>query len=217
MKKISNVLFLSILGAATLTSCQNDDKESKEKEEVRGINLAYMDTTVSAQEDFFRYVNGKWVDSTEIPSDQTTWGSFMELRERTDEDAMAILEGASANDSLDPSSDQAKAVYLYKTIMDTVARNEKGVEPVKPYLAKVDAIENKEDLQEFLTEMQQYGGAGFFSFGVRADAKNSNMNAAYLYPAGLGLPDRDYYVADDSDSKEKREKYKEHITRYRLF
>ena len=78
MKKISNVLFLSILGAATLTSCQNDDKESKEKEEVRGINLAYMDTTVSAQEDFFRYVNGKWVDSTEIPSDQTTWGSFME-------------------------------------------------------------------------------------------------------------------------------------------
>ena len=213
MKKISNVLFLSILGAATLTSCQNDDKESKEKEEVRGINLAYMDTTVSAQEDFFRYVNGKWVDSTEIPSDQTTWGSFMELRERTDEDAMAILEGASANDSLDPSSDQAKAVYLYKTIMDTVARNEKGVEPVKPYLAKVDAVENKEDLQEFLTEMQQYGGAGFFSFGVRADAKNSNMNAAYLYPAGLGLPDRDYYVADDSDSKEKRGKYKEHITR----
>ena len=143
MKKISNVLFLSILGAATLTSCQNDDKESKEKEEVRGINLAYMDTTVRAQEDFFRYVHGKWVDSTEIPSDQTTWGSFMELRERTDEDAMAILEGASANDSLDPSSDQAKAVYLYKTIMDTVARNEKGVEPVKPYLAKVDAVENK--------------------------------------------------------------------------
>ncbi|TDN95196.1 putative endopeptidase [Salegentibacter sp. 24] len=213
MRKITNVLFLTVLGAATLTSCQNEVKESKEKEEVRGINLAYMDTTVSPQEDFFRYVNGKWVDSTEIPSDQTTWGSFMELRERTNKDALALLEKASTSDSLDPTSDQAKAVYLYNTIMDTLARNEKGVDPVKPYLAQVDSIRNIEDLQEFLTEMQQYGGVGFFSFGVRADAKNSNMNAAYLYPSGLGLPDRDYYVSDDSDSKEKREKYKEHITR----
>ena len=188
MKKITKVMFLSVLGAATLSSCQDNEKEQTEKEEVHGINLAYMDTTVAPQDDFFKYVNGKWVDSTEIPSDQTTWGSFMELRERTDEDAMALLESASKNDSLDPSSDQAKAVYLYNTIMDTVARNEKGVEPVKPYLAKVEAISNKEDLQDFLTEMQQYGGAGFFSFGVRSDAKNSNMNAAYLYPSGLGLP-----------------------------
>lgn len=213
MKKITKVMFLSVLGAATLSSCQDNEKEQTEKEEVHGINLAYMDTTVAPQDDFFKYVNGKWVDSTEIPSDQTTWGSFMELRERTDEDAMALLESASKNDSLDPFSDQAKAVYLYKTIMDTVARNKKGVEPVKPYLEKVEAISNKEDLQDFVTEMQQYGGAGFFSFGVRSDAKNSNMNAAYLYPSGLGLPDRDYYVADDADSKEKREKYKQHITR----
>ncbi|WP_372920471.1 M13 family metallopeptidase, partial [Salegentibacter sp.] len=213
MKKITNVLLYSFLGAAVVSGCKNDNEGSVEKEEIHGINLAYMDTTVSPKDDFFRFVNGKWVDSTEIPEDQTTWGSFMELRETTDTDALALLEGASANDSLDPESDQAKAVYLYKTIMDTVSRNEQGVEPVKPYLAKVDSIENKEDLQAFLTEMQQYGGSGFFSFGVRADAKNSNQNAAYLYPAGLGLPDRDYYVADDSDSKEKREKYKEHITR----
>ncbi len=213
MKKISNVLFYSFLGAAVVSGCKNDNEGSVEKEEIHGINLAYMDTTVSPKDDFFRFVNGKWVDSTEIPEDQTTWGSFMELRQTTDADALALLEGASTNDSLDPNSDQAKAVYLYKTIMDTVSRNEQGVEPVKPYLAKVDAIQNKEDLQAFLTEMQQYGGAGFFSFGVRADAKNSNQNAAYLYPSGLGLPDRDYYVADDADSKEKREKYKEHITK----
>ena len=213
MKKITNVLFYSFLGAAVVSGCKNDNEKSVEKEEIHGINLAYMDTTVSPKDDFFRFVNGKWVDSTEIPEDQTTWGSFMELRQTTDADALALLEGASNSDSLDPESDQAKAVYLYKTIMDTTSRNELGVEPVKPYLAKVDAIQDKEDLQAFLTEMQQYGGAGFFSFGVRADAKNSNQNAAYLYPAGLGLPDRDYYVADDADSKEKREKYKEHITK----
>lgn len=212
MKKITNVLFYLFLGAAVVSGCKNDNEDSVEKEEIHGINLAYMDTTVSPKDDFFRFVNGKWVDSTEIPKDQSTWSGFMELRQTTDADALALLEGASTSDSLDPNSDQAKAVYLYKTIMDTASRNEQGVEPVQPYLAKVDAIKNKEDLQDFLTEMQQYGGAGFFSFNVRADAKNSNQNAAYLYPSGLGLPDRDYYVADDADSKEKREKYKEHIT-----
>lgn len=214
MKK-RNLFALSMAASAVLASC-GADKDTK-TEEPRGINLAYMDTTVSPKDDFFRYVNGKWLDSTEIPADKTTWGSFNELREKTDADALALLEKAANDENLDASSDQAKAVYLYKTIMDTVTRNKQGIDPIKPYLAKIEAIKNKEDLQQYLTEMQLYGGGGFFSFGVRADAKDSNMNAAYLYPGGLGLPDRDYYVASDSDSQEKRELYKEHVTRMLQF
>lgn len=213
MKKITNAMILSFIGAAVVTGCNDDDKKVVVNEEPRGINLAYMDTTVSPKDDFFRYVNGKWVDSTEIPGDQTTWGSFNELRKNTDSSALALLEKASKDKNLDASSDQAKAVYLYQSIMDTVARNEKGVEPLKPYLDKIETIKNKEDLQKFLTEMQQYGGAGFFGFTVQSDAKDSNANAAYLYPSGLGLPDRDYYVGEDADSKDIREKYKSHITR----
>lgn len=214
MKK-TNLLALSLVASAAFTSCIAD-KEAK-AEAPRGINLAYMDTTVSPKQDFFRYVNGKWLDSTEIPADKTRWGSFNELRQKTDADALALLERAANDENLDASSDQAKAVYLYKTIMDTVNRNEQGIEPIKPYLEKIAAIQNKEDLQQYLTEMQLYGGGGFFSFGVRADAKDSNMNAAYLYPGGLGLPDRDYYVSEDSDSKEKRELYKQHISRMLQF
>lgn len=210
MRKI-NILLLTMLSSVLFIGC-GADKEPK-NEENRGINIAYMDTTVNPENDFFRFVNGKWLDSTEIPSDKTTWGSFNELREKTDADALALLEGASSNQELDSGSDQAKAVYLYQTIMDTVTRNQQGIKPVEPYLARIEAIQNKEDLQEYLTAMQLYGGGGFFSFGVRADAKNSNQNAAYIYPGGLGLPDRDYYVADDADSKEKRELYKQHITR----
>jgi len=213
MKKLTNAMILSFIGAAVVTGCNNDDKKMAVKEEPRGINLAYMDTTVSPKDDFFRYVNGKWVDSTEIPGDQTTWGSFNELRKNTDSSALALLEKASKDKNLDASSDQAKAVYLYQSIMDTVARNQKGVEPLKPHLEKIEAIQNKEDLQKYLTEMQQYGGAGFFGFTVRSDAKDSNANAAYLYPSGLGLPDRDYYVGEDGDSRDIREKYKTHITR----
>ncbi|MBT8296275.1 MAG: M13 family metallopeptidase [Gramella sp.] len=210
MKKINRFLLLSAVGAGLFTAC-NDDKKVDEKEEVHGINLAYMDTTSSPQEDFFRYVNGAWLDSTEIPDDRTRWGSFDELRQRTDEDALALLEKMANKENLDGKTDQGKAVFLYKSIMDTVTRNEQGVAPVQPYLAKIEAIQSKEDLQDFLTEMSEYGSAGFFSFSVGADSKNSNINAAYLYPSGLGLPERDYYLLDDSDSKDKRKKYKEYI------
>ncbi|WP_405200283.1 M13 family metallopeptidase [Christiangramia sp. LLG6405-1] len=212
MKRINRILFLSVLSAGMFTACNDDEKRTEEKDdEIHGINLAYMDTSTTAKEDFFRYVNGRWLDSTEIPGDRTRWGSFDELRQRTDEDALGLLEKTASSDSLDASTDQAKAVYLYKSIMDTVARNEQGIEPVKPYLAKIDSIQNKEDLQNFLVEMSEYGSAGFFSFGVGADSKNSDMNAAYLNPSGLGLPERDYYLQNDSDSKETRTKYKTYV------
>lgn len=208
MKKLSNVFFLSFLGATLVTGCKNDDKKMTVEEENHGINLAYMDTTVSPKEDFFRYVNGKWSDSTEIPDEYTTWGSFNELRKATDEDALSILENATKSDSLDKSSDQAKAVYMYESMLDTVTRNNKGIEPLKPYLAKIDSIQNIKDLQKYLTNMQEFGGAGFFNFYVGADAKDSNKNVGYIYPAGLGLPDRDYYLMEDSSTKDTREKYK---------
>lgn len=209
MKTLKKLFFLPLVFLGFL-GCEEDNTE-EQKEEIHGINLAFMDTTVRPQDDFFRYVNGTWLDNTEIPADETSWGSFNELRETTNENVLALLREAAANDSLDPQSDQAKAVNLYKTIMDTATRNQKGIAPLEPFLTKISAIENKEDLQEYLTEMQEYGGGGFFSFGVRADRKNSDMNAAYLYASGLGLPDREYYVADDTDSEEKRERYKEHI------
>lgn len=213
MKKLTNIMLLSAFGAFVATACKSDDKQMVKEEEVsRGINLAYMDTTVNPKQDFFRYVNGTWVDSTEIPDEYTTWGSFNVLRQNTDSAALALLEKATNNNNLDPSSDQAKAVYLYQSIMDTVSRNEKGVKPLQPYLAKIDSIQNKEDLQNYLEFMQQYGGGGFFSFNVRADAKDSNSNAAYLYPEGLGLPDRDYYLLQDEISRDIREKYKIFIT-----
>jgi putative endopeptidase len=211
--KITNSVILSFITATVLIGCKTDDKKMEVREGSRGINLAYMDTTVRPGDDFFRYVNGRWVDSTEIPADQTSWGSFMQLRKKTDSSALALLERASKDGNLDASSDQAKAVFLYQSIMDTVARNQKGIEPLRPYLAKIDSIQNKEDLQRYLTEMQQYGGAGFFGFTVRADAKNSNANAAYIFPSGLGLPDRDYYVAEDQTSRTILDQYEAHITR----
>jgi putative endopeptidase len=190
----------------------------KKKSTVKpGINVGLMDKTVKPGNDFFRFVNGTWYDKTEIPADKTRWGSFDELRQTTDKDALAILQEAANNKMLDPKSDQAKAVNVYNTYMDTIARNKAGIEPLKPYLDKINAVKNLADLYQLLIQMEPQGGIGFFGVGVGADAKNSNKNVVYLGPGSLGLPDREYYVSDDKDSKEKREKYALHVTRMLQF
>nr|WP_264512910.1 M13 family metallopeptidase [Flavobacterium sp. N1719] len=178
-----------------------------------GINLDLMDKSVQPGDDFFRYVNGAWFDKTDIPADRTRWGSFDELRQNTDKDALAILKEAVKNKKLDPKSDQAKAVNVYKTYMDTLARNKRGIQPIKSTLAKIDAVRNVDDLNKLLIERQALGGLGFYGMSVGADAKNSNRNVLNIGPGSLGLPDRDYYVAEDADSKEKRAKYVEHVAR----
>lgn len=220
MKTTKKLSFLFVLAAfISIYSCKEDNKETVLLEDTPGINLDFMDNTIKPNEDFFKHVNGKWLETTEIPDDRTRWGSFDELRQKTDEDALAILKSAmSDNKDLQtievlPGSDQEKAVHLFQTIMDSESRNEQGIKPLEPYLEKINAINDIDELQAFLIEMEPTGGAGFFGFGVRAHAKNSNINAGYLGSGRLGLPDRDYYVKDDDDSKEKRQKYVEHITR----
>jgi predicted metalloendopeptidase len=182
-----------------------------------GINVSFMDLKVKPTDDFFRYVNGSWLDKTEIPADKTTWGSFNELRQKTDNDALEILAAAAKNPMYKSNTDQGKAVNLYKTIMDTVGRNKQGLLPLKPYLAKINAVKNIKDLQAFLIEMDPIGGIGFFGFGIGADAKNSNRNVISVGPGSLGLPDRDYYVSDEKDSKEKRDKYVLHVAKMLQF
>lgn len=178
-----------------------------------GINVSYMDKSVRPNDDFFRYVNGTWIANTEIPADRTRWGSFDALRQRTDADALDILSRATNNPKYKSSTDQGKAINLYKTILDTVSRDKQGIAPLKPYLAKINAVKNLNDLQKLMIEMEPEGGIGFFGVGVGADAKNSNRNVVYVGPGSLGLPDRDYYISDDADSKEKREKYVVHVSR----
>ena len=178
-----------------------------------GINIQYMDKTIKPSDDFFRYVNGTWLNTTEIPSDKTRWGSFDELRQRTDTDALAILKEAANNPAYKSNTDQGKAINLYKTMLDTVSRNKLGIAPLKPYLKKINAVKNVKDLQALLIEMEPTGGIGFFGAGVGTDAKNSNVNVINLGPGGVGLPDRDYYVSDEKDSKEKREKYVLHVAK----
>ena len=194
----------------------NAQKEVPQK--TPGINVPFMDKSVKPSEDFFKFVNGTWLKNTEIPADKTRWGSFDELRQNTDKDALAILKEASKNPKYKSNTDQGKAIIMYKAAMDTVARNKQGIAPLAPYLAKINAVKNIKDLQKLMMETEaQGGGVGFFGVGIGADEKNSTRNVVSVGPGGLGLPDRDYYVSEDKDSKEKREKYALHVAKMLQF
>ena len=188
------------------------------QQKATGINTSLMDKSISPKDNFFQFVNGTWLKNTEIPADKTRWGSFDELRQNTDKDALAILKEAANNPKYSASTDQGKAIIMYKSAMDTVARNKQKIAPIKTYLANIDAVKNVKDLQKLLIyEEAKGGGAGFFGFGIGADDKNSNRNSVTLGVGGLGLPDKDYYISDDKDSKEKREKYQVHVARMLIF
>ncbi len=216
MKTIKKVFFSAAIASLAFVSC----KEEKIKEEKSaGIVLENMDTSVKPTDDFFRHVNGTWLDKTEIPDDQTSWGGFNQLRKKTDADVLDILNTAIEQKDFpkikdaegnEIDSDQEKAVNYYQTIMDTVARNKQGKAPVMPYLAKVDEIKTKKDVETYLTNMAPYGGGGFYGFGVYNDLKNSSQYAGYMGGGSLGLS-RDYYV--DAAVKDKLDKYQEFMAK----
>ncbi|HIB47622.1 MAG TPA: M13 family peptidase [Flavobacteriaceae bacterium] len=195
-------------------SCNNKDTDktmAAATDEERGIILSNMDTTVSPKADFYNYVNGSWMKNTEIPDDQVRWGGFGVLRKSTDKDVLQLLSDAKESGTYGPETDQAKALAIFASELDTVARNEAGITPLQPALDAIKNIETIEDFQEVATRIdvsQPFVGLAAFS-----NPSNSSMNSAYITPGGLGLPDRDYYTNTDAKSIEIRAKYVDHITR----
>ena len=211
----AGLVALSIAIGVGLYSC----KKEVEAPKIPGIDITKMDSNVKPGEDFFKHVNGGWLESTEIPSDRTRWGSFEELGKKTDADALAILKEAIVKGESklkDATSvgmtDQQKAVNLFESIMDTITRDKQGIDPLKPILSKIDGIKNIGDLQKLIIEMEPYGGIGFYGAGVGSHPKNSNINAGYLSGGTIGVS-RDYYVDEDDDTKAKMEKYRSHVAR----
>ncbi len=131
-KQLSRPLFCAFSVMVSFTAMHAQTKEVKEP----GINVSYMNTKISPSQDFFQYVNGTWLDQTEIPSDRNSWGSFNELRQKTDDNALAILKEASKNPKYKSNTDQGKAIALFNTILDTVGRNKQGIKPLQPTLKK---------------------------------------------------------------------------------
>lgn len=177
----------------------------------RAINPDFMDTSVRPQDDFYNYVNGNWMKTVKIPSDKARWGSFDELRENTDEATLAILK-ASLKRTHKQGSEGQKIADLYQSFMDFDARDRAGIGPIKPFLEKIDAIGDFDDLYQYLVEMAPIGGNPLFDAYISAHMKNSDVNALYLGSAGLGLG-RAYYQKEDAANDRTLEDYTKYINR----
>jgi len=216
MKRIYVFISVVLLFSACNNSEKNTDMEEK-KQEVQGIDLSLMDTSVRPQDDFYNYVNGQWMKNTEIPADRSRWGSFDELRKNTDKNTLKILKEAQKSDKYQAGSDQRKALDYFASIVDTASRNKAGIKPVKPYLEKIENLKTKKDVEDFIRQSATNLSSIFINTGVGADMKDSNMNVLYIGPSGFGLPERDYYVSQDEDSQKIRDEYKKHIAKMMRF
>ena len=207
-----SIYFLSF--AALLASCSNSGEQKEAQDmESHGLVIANMDTSVRAQDDFFRYVNGTWLDNTEIPADQSSWGSFNELREENNKMVLKVIEDAASSDKYAAGSDQKKAADFYAVGMDSLLAENKKFEPLKEVFDMIDHIENADDLQNFMVYQTKISANAFFGFSVFPNLSDSKVNAAYIGQDGLGLPDSDYYLKTDEKSVDIQNKYKTHIAK----
>ncbi len=209
--------FIVLSTSLLFFSCNSPDLKTEDGTLERGIILSNMDETVNPKDDFYNYVNGNWMKNTEIPEDQVRWGGFGVLRKSTDKDVLEILDRASKSGKYPEGTDQSKAIAVFKSKLDTNSRNQLGITPIKPALDLISNINSVADFQKVISIYATIVSQPFFGISAFSNPSNSSMNSAYLTPAGLGLPDKDFYLNKDSKSIEIREQYKAHISRMLQF
>ncbi|RDV25647.1 M13 family peptidase [Alteromonas aestuariivivens] len=189
-----------------------EQTQSEQQQLSSGVIKENMDLTVDPGDDFFNYVNGSWINTIEIPADKSSYGSFSILRDEAQEDVMEIIK-SSAEGDFKQGSDEQKVGDFYQAYMDMETRNALGMAPLKPELAKIDAIADYSELAKYFAYANRYGYGAPFSIGQYVDFKSPESYMIYAWQAGLGLPEKDYYFKDDETSQEIRDKYVKHIER----
>lgn len=222
-------LLLTALCAATISACSDESAENHESKSPisssseqsseqqvtlqSGITLENMDTKVRPQDDFYRYVNGTWLDNTEIPEDKSTYGSFTALRDKSRQDVKAIIEETSKLENVKAGSDAQKVGDLYNSFMNTDKLNELGASPLLPEFAKIDSLKSLDDLAVYFAETQRVGSDAPFGFWINNDSKNPTSYITYFSQSGLGLPDKQYYFKEDEKSVTLRADYVIHLAK----
>ena len=175
-----------------------------------GVDTTAFDRSVRPQDDFFRFVNGGWLNRTEIPADASSWGAFAELRENSRAAVQAILEEAAAGKGT-PSPERKMIGDLYASFMDSARVESLGLTPLQPELKRIGDLKTHAQLPATFAHFVRIGIGGPISVGVGPDAKRSTMNAVSMSQSGLGMPDRDYYLLQDARMVSTRAAYQKYI------
>jgi len=196
-------LFLCTMITGIFISCGENEQKPQSQP---AISLADMDTTVNPGVDFDAYANNGWKKLNPLPADRARFGSFDKLAELADKQLKELVKEVSASKN-EKGSVADKTATFYNLGMDTVKIGQQGIKPLAPYFNEIDQLKTMDDVEIEIAKFHSYGFSPLFGFGGSADAKNSSMVIAQLYQAGIGMPDRDYYVKDDERSKDLRAKY----------
>jgi predicted metalloendopeptidase len=181
---------------------------------VSGIETQYIDSSVRPQDDFFKYLNGKWLKDAEIPSDKSSWGTFMKLRDDTQPQLREIIEADAKDPHRKAGTDVQKIGDLYASFMDEKKVEALGTRPLAGELHRIAALKDKKALPALVAHLSQIGVTTPYGIGVAQDARESTKYAAYVRQSGLGMPDRDYYLKkDDKRMAETLAKYEQHVAR----
>lgn len=203
MKK--TYLYACCIAAVVFAGCSKQEKTKP------ALDTANMDLTVKPGEDFNAYANGNWIKNAKMPDDKSRYGSFDILKEENDLLVKEILEKAAQKTDAAKGSNWQKVGDFYASGMDTANIEKLGYDPIKAELKKIADIKSTEDLQnEIIALHQQYIIPLFVPYAGQ-DQKNTEVIVVNLGSAGLGLPDRDYYLNEDPRSAEIRKDYVEHL------
>jgi len=172
-----------------------------------GIELSDMKTEIDPGDDFFRYVNGQWLDEFEIPAEFSNYGSFTVLFERSEERVKNIIETAASSSAAQGSVEQKIGDY-YASYLDTETINEKGLSVLDDNMAAIDALESYEDVARAFGDPELGVDTPFSPF-VNVDSKQPDRYITYLTQSGLGLPNKGYYT--DEGFAEEREAYRAYL------
>jgi predicted metalloendopeptidase len=212
MRRIgSAVLGLSLAGIALLSDAADGQVQPAPKAVLGtwGVDLSGMDKSVKPGDDFFRYVNGAWFATAEVPPDRTTTGSFVQLDIQSETRVRGILselEGRAAN----LSAEEKQVRDLYASYVDTERLERLGLEPARRDLALIAAVRNHDDVARLMAT-PELGAESIFDVRIGVDDKNPDAYAVFVRQSGLGLPDRDYYRLDENGIVATREKYRVYI------
>jgi putative endopeptidase len=174
-----------------------------------GIEKSHIDPTVRPQDDLFRYMNGRWLATAEIPSDRAADGTFAWLRDESEKQVRAIIENTASGDSL-PGSTAQKIGDLYRSFMDEARAEEQGIVPISSDLERVASVASKSEFLTVLGQLEEEGLGGLFYGFITTDHKDSEKNIIYLGQSGLSLPDEAYYR--DNEYGPIRESFLQHVS-----
>ena len=214
MRVCVRAVAVALATGLVLVGCDHPaEQPPKPKVGTWGVDMTGMDNSVRPGNDFFDYVLGAWVKNAKIPPDKVCAGVNLDVQDQLDADLKAIVEGAAAKHA-PPGEISQQIGDFYASYMDEALLNKKGVEPVRPFLASIDAINDRPALNAVLVSFNGKTQVDDpFPVGVVIDPNKPTRYIPNIWQGGLSLGDRDYYVNTDSESVEVRDKFVAHAAR----